>query len=155
MDESNIVYRVVIPEPLEFVIVGKEKYYTTANIWYAGIHHWVRMKILEIVKWYLHPFLKECPILDNPPYSIVIQYCRPSHIDIDDKYFFWAKIIHDMLAPPVHRKKTLENAEENSYIIIAEDNRKLGNDNSKYIDVIGCEYYATEEHYMVIVIMKA
>lgn len=155
MDESNIVYRVVIPEPLEYIMVGKKKYYTTANIWYAGVNHWTRMKILESAKWFLHQYLKPCPILDNPPYSIVIQYCRSSDIDIDDKYFFWAKIIHDMLAPPAVKKKSMEKMEEGSYLSLSEANRKLVNDKSSYIDTIGCEYYPTEDHYMVLVIMKA
>lgn len=159
MELNNIVCRVVIPDPLEFIEIvnkrpdkttgkiKKKRYYLTANIFYGGVHERIRMHIVEQVKWFLKPFIKTIQPLTDPPYSIVLQYCRPKHIDVSNVCFFWDKVICDMLAPPAPKNK-------GKIKLPPDPNRVLPNDNSNYIDCVGYEYYKTEEHCLVLMVIK-
>lgn len=164
MDETNIVSRLHIPNPLEYIDITakkkidpktkqlkKHRYYLTANLFYGGVHSRVRMHIVAQVKNFLKPYIGTISQLANPPYSIVLQYCRPQHIDVSNVCFFWDKIICDMLAPPAPKKKKI-----GKYIIPPANNtdRKLPNDNSNYIDCVGYEYYCTDESYLVVMVVK-
>lgn len=159
MEDNSVVYRVVIPSPLEYIdITGKrinketglpktDRYYLTANIFYGGIHFTIQKIIVDNCKWFLSQYIKPCPILNDPPYSIVLQYCSPkTNFDLDNKCYFWQKMISDMLAPPAPKKK--------SKIKIDHPDRKLQSDSVKFIDCLGWEYYKTEETYLVLLILK-
>lgn len=160
-----------IPNPLEYIdITGKridkktgepkrKRYYLTANIFYGGVHERIRMLIVEKIKFFLFPYLRTLPSLSCPPYSIVIQYCRPKRIDVSNVCYFWDKIICDMMAPPVPKTaKILQGKslpiQENNLIDKTACSR-LNNDNSDYIDCVGYEYYSTNEHCINLYILKS
>lgn len=96
-----MLYRKVIPEPLEKVELGKNKkstYYLTANLFYSSTHYQVRKQVVDEAKAFLAPYLQDCPVLGSG-LSISIGY--KSHkapvFDLDNKAFFWQKVICDML----------------------------------------------------------
>lgn len=156
MIENNEVFRVLIPNPLEFIdIVGvriqkdtgavkRKRHYLNMNLFYGGIHHRTRMEIVEKCKAFLLPYLNNCPQLNNPPYACVIQYCTPkTNFDLDGKTPFWRKVILDMLGTRTER-------DNSNAIKLA----KIKDDNVKYYDCHGDEYYHTEDTYMIILILK-
>lgn len=163
MPEPRFI-RLVIPNPPEYVdMVGKridketlqpkvKRYYLTANIFYAGVHERVRMHIVEQVRQFLQPYIARIPVLDNPPYQLEIHYCRYKDIDVDDVGFFWNKVIADMLAPP--RLKRKKGDPKNRPLPVDTRPRKLHDDNSKYINRVSYEYFCTEEHVLVLYIIK-
>jgi len=153
------IYRVVIPDPLDYVVTGtkvskktgkvsEKRSYTSANVFFGGVHFKVREKIVTTCKTFLYPYLKDCPVLSDPPYSLVLQYCRKEPIDVDNKCYFWNKLIQDILAPGPTAKQNDLIASQIRLV------RKLENDNSRYIDCLGWEYYCEEKHTMEILILK-
>lgn len=152
------IFRVNIPDPLEYIVVGtkqskktgkisEKRLYTSANVFFGGVHFKVREKIVYACKAFLYPYLKDCPKLNNPPYSLVLQYCRKEPIDVDNKCYFWNKLIQDILSP----NSNISNKMIKDQVQVE---KKLENDNSKYIDCLGWEYYCEENHSLDILILK-
>lgn len=131
-----------IPNPLEYIeFVGKRinkktgkvkttKYYLTANLFYSTLNHFVQKEILEKVKWFLHPHMSSIPVLDDFPIQIELKYYNTkTTYDVDNKLYFWNKVICDKLA----------------------QDGKIPNDNVKYISKLTfCALYG--EPKLVIVI---
>lgn len=137
------IFRAEIDNPPVSITFSKKDYPLTENIFYGGVKPFIRTSIVHKCKEFLLPFLENCPSLSNPPYSSVLQYCAPSDVDLDNKCFFWRKLLHDMLT----RKTGRDN--ENSI--------KLGrvkDDNTKYFDCNGDEYYKTHETKLIFIILK-
>lgn len=96
-----MIYRKKIPKPLEKVELGKHKkstYYLTANIFYSSVHHMVRKQVVDEAKVFVMPFLRDCPPLPKD-ISISFGYStqKNNKFDLDNKAFFWQKIICDVL----------------------------------------------------------
>jgi hypothetical protein len=108
---SPMIYRKEIPNPIEKVILGKNKkstYYLTANLFYSSVHFAVRKKVVDEVKSFLTPYLSDCPKLgENISISIGYQSPKKTKFDLDNKAFFWQKIICDLL-------QTLEKIEDDN-----------------------------------------
>lgn len=96
-----MIYRKEIPNPLEKIILGKNKkstYYLTANLFYSSVHYAVRKKIVSQVKEFLHPYFLDCPKLGNQlSVSIGYQSLKKTKFDLDNKAYFWQKVICDLL----------------------------------------------------------
>jgi len=96
-----IISEIVIPDPIEYIAIGKKKpkkYYLTANIFYGTVHHFIRADIVTKCKWFLHNHLIDVPKI-NVPIFILIEYHteKNGEFDIDNKGYFWGKIIQDWL----------------------------------------------------------
>lgn len=95
------ICEIVIQEPLEYLDIGKKKvkrYYLTANIFYGTINHFIRADIVQKCKWFLHNHLQQIPKIDSV-ISINLEYHteKNNEFDIDNKLFFWSKLIQDWL----------------------------------------------------------
>ena len=108
---SSIIYRKEIPNPIEKVVLGKNKkstYYLTANLFYSSVHFAIRKKVVDNVKQFLTPYLTDCPKLGkNLSISIGYQSPKKTKFDLDNKAFFWQKIICDLL-------QTLEKVDDDN-----------------------------------------
>ena len=97
----SILYRKEIPEPIEKVELGKvkkSKYYLTANLFYSSVHYAVRKQVVDEAKAFIAPFIIDCPVLEAPlSVSIGYQSMKNTNFDLDNKAFFWQKIILDLL----------------------------------------------------------
>lgn len=115
------MYKKIIKNPLEKLTLGKKKhttYYLTANIFYSGVHFAVRKKIVDTVKLYLKSELRDCPLITKPvSISIGYQTNKNTNFDLDNKAYFWSKVICDAL----------------------QEMKKLPDDSTKYIQQI--HYY--------------
>ncbi len=96
-----MIYKKDIPEPIEKVILGKNKkstYYLTANLFYSSVHYAVRKQVVDKAKLFLKPYLMDCPKLGkNISISIGYQSPKKTKFDLDNKAFFWQKVICDLL----------------------------------------------------------
>ena len=96
-----MIYRKDIPEPIEKIVLGKKKkstYYLTANLFYSSVHYAVRKKIVEQAKEFLYPYFLDCPKLGSQlSVSIGYQSLKKTKFDLDNKAYFWQKVICDLL----------------------------------------------------------
>tara|TARA_R100000908_G_C3745414_1_gene140885 strand:- start:1248 stop:1643 length:396 start_codon:yes stop_codon:yes gene_type:complete len=96
-----MLYKKQIPFPIEKVILGKNKkstYYLTANLFYSTVHYQVRKQVVDKAKQFLKPYLKDCPKLGkNLSISIGYQHDKKTYFDLDNKAFFWQKVLLDLL----------------------------------------------------------
>lgn len=96
-----MIYRKVIPEPIEKVVLGKNKkttHYLTANLFYSSVHFAVRKQVVDQAKQFLEPYLMDCPKLGKRlSVSVGYQSLKKNKFDLDNKAFFWQKIICDLL----------------------------------------------------------
>ncbi|MNY20559.1 hypothetical protein D3C86_1540450 [compost metagenome] len=72
-------------------------------------------------------------------------YYKPEHIDLDNKLFFWKKLIFDILKTPT--PKQIKNAQERKKEIITTNT--IPDDNTKVICNVS-EHFELGEHRMVI-----
>lgn len=93
----DLIFSADIRNPPLSVSISGKKYYLNANIFYSGVKPWVRSTIVDQCKKFLEPYFKACPLLDDGPYCSQIVYCSDKDIDLDNKCYFWRKIIHDLL----------------------------------------------------------
>tara|TARA_R100000005_G_C4853579_1_gene118674 strand:+ start:102 stop:503 length:402 start_codon:yes stop_codon:yes gene_type:complete len=97
----SLLYRKQIPEPIEKVELGKNKkstYYLTANLFYSSTHYQVRKQVVDEAKAFIAPFIIDCPKMEGPlSISIGYQSMKNTNFDLDNKAFFWQKIILDLL----------------------------------------------------------
>tara|TARA_B110000285_G_C15097362_1_gene602879 strand:+ start:337 stop:732 length:396 start_codon:yes stop_codon:yes gene_type:complete len=96
-----MIYRKEIPEPIEKVVLGKNKkstHYLTANLFYSSVHFSVRKQVVDKAKQFLKPYLMDCPKLGKGiSVSVGYQSLKKTKFDLDNKAFFWQKIICDLL----------------------------------------------------------
>jgi len=117
-----VITEIEIPEPIEYIAIGKKKpkkYYLTANIFYGTINHFIRADIVTKCKWFLHNHLQKIPKIECP-IALVIEYHteKNTEFDIDNKGFFWGKLIQDWMVK----------------------NKKIAGDSTKHIQVV-CYIY--------------
>lgn len=98
---------VEIKDPITKMVIGKKTYYLTAQIFYAGVHFSVRKKIVDNCKWFLVAYFKMVPKYIVPiAITIEIHNKNTGVQDIDNKGYFWSKIILDQL---VHMGKIADD----------------------------------------------
>jgi len=119
-------------------------YYLTANLFYGGIQYYLRYKITKAIKNYLVPYFKNLPRLSK--LRVEITYFKPQdHFDLDNKVYFWVKMILDILKTPT--SKQILNANKKGHSIITVN--VLKDDTVRYIDEI-CMRYEKGEHKIVV-----
>lgn len=110
-------------------------YYLTNNIFYQGVHFAIRSKIVEDVKRYLVPHLKELPKLQKLRIEI-IYYKEKDGFDLDNKIGFWLKMLLDLLKVPSKRQRTKALQQRR----VIQTIEVLPDDTVKYIDDIHFKY---------------
>lgn len=115
-------------------------YYLTANLFYGGNVHWSMMrKATNHAKDSILPFLHTVPKMEKCRLEII--YHHPNaQFDLDNKVYFWTKMILDLFTPPTEKEK--EYAEEYNRPI--KSIYALDDDSVKYIDDIHMKYQRGE-----------
>lgn len=125
------IFRVDIKDPMESMIISKNKYYLNANLFYSGLNHHIQKLIVTQCKLFLHNHLFDCPKIETFPIDICLIYTHPrNNFDLDNKAYFWQKIIGDKLR----------------------DDKKIPDDNVKFIHGWYLEYDKGEKPCLSIII---
>lgn len=81
-----------------FYIIGKKKYYLTANVFYGGVHFAIRSKIVNNAKAeLLEHVCKISKITDTPIEVEIVYHSSKKKFDVDNKCYFWAKTFIDLI----------------------------------------------------------
>lgn len=114
-------------------------YYLTANVFYNGTHFIIRSKIVNFAKDWLLWNLKKIPPIEKCKLEII--YHHPTDtFDLDNKAYFWTKMILDLLKTPSSRQ--IINSQRYSNEI-----KSLGvlkDDTVRYVDEIKMKYVRGE-----------
>lgn len=119
-------------------------FYLTANLFYSDrTSYHITSKIIQESKMFLFPFLKGIPELDKLQLELI--YYHTKHIDLDNKGFYWRKLILDILKTPT--PKQIKNANQRKKPIITTNT--ISDDNTK-VSTKNTEEFILGEHKMVI-----
>jgi len=93
---------VTVDDPPMFYKIKKNKYYLTAQVFYAGIHWSTRKKIVDKAKSFLKRQTKSLvPLHPKSTLTVIISSKRTitetMNYDIDNRGYFWGKIFQDAL----------------------------------------------------------
>lgn len=124
-------------------LITKQDFYLTGNIFYAdrtSFH--ITSKIIQESKEFLFPFLKGLPELDKM--RLEFEYHKTSHIDLDNKFSYWGKILLDILKTPTQKQINRALAYKKPIITT----NTLIDDNTKCIDSISLKFI-NSEHKMI------
>lgn len=124
--------------------VTKQDFYLTANLFYADrTSYHITSKIINECKEYLKDNIKYLPELDKM--RLEIEYRHTKEIDLDNKAYFWAKLLLDILKIPTQRQ--IDNAALKKKQIISLN--VIHDDTTKFIDDIRMKF-ERGEHCMII-----
>lgn len=124
--------------------VTKQDFYLTANLFYADrTSYHITSKIIQECKEYLRYNIKYLPELDKC--RLEIEYRHTKEIDLDNKGYFWLKLLLDIMKIPT--KRQLDNAALKKKEIITLN--CIYDDTTKYIDDIRMKF-ERGEHCMII-----
>jgi hypothetical protein len=115
----ELVKQIIIPDLPKKTLVGRTEYLLTANIFYSGINHYVRSTIIKRYKDFLYTYLSSIPKINKLCIELDF-YDNAQRFDLDNKGFFWEKLILDCL-----RK----------------DSKVIKNDTVKYCDEIKKRFF--------------
>lgn len=123
----------------------EDVYYLTANLFYSNdIHFALRSEIVNAMKGFLFEYLEDLPKMEKMRLNIV--YSRPSdNFDLDNKVYFWQKILLDLFKTPSRREK--ERAYR--YKKIIKSLEVIPDDSCKYVDELNSKYIKGE-HLIII-----
>lgn len=112
-------------------------YYLTANLFYSGTHYHILSKITKNVKLFLLQILEKEKVPDLDKLRLEVIYQKPEqHFDLDNKAYFWVKMLLDVLKTPSSRQ--IKNANKKGRTIITTNTIK--DDTVKYVDEIVMRY---------------
>lgn len=124
--------------------ITKQDFYLTANLFYADrTSYHITSKIIQECKEYLRDNIKYLPELEKC--RLEIEYHHTKHIDLDNKIFFWKKLLLDIFKIPT--KKQLQNSNLKGREIITLN--VIKDDTTEFIDEC-TEKYIKGEHCMII-----
>ena len=131
----------------KIVRLKETTYYLNANLFYSNeVHFRTRSEIVNYCKDYLLNWIFELPKLEL--LEIKITYQRmDNNFDLDNKAYFWQKIILDLLKSP--NLKEIKKAEKYKRRIKTLD--VIPDDNVRYVKKISSEYIRGE-HKMEIIL---
>lgn len=115
--------------------VTKQEFYLTANLFYSdrtSFH--ITSKIIQDTKEYLYPFLVGIPQLEKMRTEMEITNTKD--VDLDNKWFFFYKLILDILKTPT--QKQIDRANKYKKPIITTNT--IYDDNTKYVDEFNCKF---------------
>jgi hypothetical protein len=119
-------------------------YYLTANLFYAGIPYFMRVKITDAIKSFLMPYLNEIPKMSKMRVELIYRKQQDT-FDLDNKGFFWLKMFLDIVKTPSNRQ--IQNAHKRNKEI--KTINALKDDTVRYIDDIRLKY-ERGEHALII-----
>ena len=132
----NFKKTIIIEDPpIKFVKFNKRKqapitYYLTGNLFFNR-DVWIVNSIIKECKRYLYPYFKDLPKLDKMELDILFER-NTTQWDLDNKGYFWEKILFDILKTP--SPKQLKNAYLKGNDIISVN--VLHDDTVKYVTSI-------------------
>lgn len=109
--------------------------YLTANAFYGGLHFAVRNKIVNYAKDWIFYFLTKMPKIQKCQIEITYHHTTDT-FDLDNKVYFWTKIILDLMKTPTS-KQIIQAAKYKNTI---KSLNVLDDDNVKFIDKITMAY---------------
>lgn len=77
----------------------KKDYYLTANLFYDNTHWTVKSEIVNYVKEWIMPFLYQMPKIEKCYIELIYKHPTDT-FDIDNKGYFWGKILLDLMKSP-------------------------------------------------------
>ena len=125
-------------------LISSQVFYLTNNLFYSdrSSYH-ITSRIIQETKEYLYPFLKGLPELEKMEVDFV--YYSTKHIDLDNKFGFWLKLILDVLKTPT--KRQMDNSIKRKKPIITTNT--IYDDNTKCITRMSARFFIGE-HKMVL-----
>lgn len=123
--------------------VTHQDFYLTGNLFYSdrtSFH--ITSKIIQDSKEFLYPYLKGLPELEKM--RLEFEYHKVQHIDLDNKFSYWGKIILDILKTP--SQKQIDRALQYKKPIITTNT--ISDDNTKCIDEIKLKFVKSD-HKMI------
>lgn len=161
-EEMPLIKEIIILEPPTYYSIKKvkkskaagedifDKHYLTGNLFYIqNVSYHVISKITHEVKLWLKEKIGSLPELEKM--RLEIEYHRTSHIDLDNKIYFFKKLLLDILKSPTTRqlenvkKKRNEGKRVNDIISL----NVIPDDSSKYFDYC-TERFVFGEHKLII-----
>ena len=147
--ENELLFHVIINDPItKYVkankkikldkknrIIKEEVYYLTANIFYDGTHWAIKSKVVNYAKDWIIWFLKDIPKIEKCKLEITYHHNTDS-FDLDNKVYFWAKIILDLMKTPTSKQIIKANEYNNPIKTLS----VLKDDTVKYVDDIHMKY---------------
>jgi len=116
-------------------LVTHQDYYLTANLFYSDRSSFhITSKIIYETKEYLLPFLKGLPELEKMRTEMV--FYNKKDVDLDNRWFFFYKLILDILKTPTTRQ--IERALKYKKPIISTNT--VYDDNTKYVGGFKCDF---------------
>ena len=120
-------------------LITHQDFYLTGNLFYSDrTSYHLTSKIINESKKYLLPFLQGLPELEKMRTEMEIYSLK--HIDLDNKWFYYYKLILDILKTPT--KKQIERAFKNKKPIITTNT--IYDDNTKYVNEFNCKFFKGE-----------
>lgn len=120
-------------------LVTHQDFYLTANLFYSdrtSFH--ITSKIIQETKEYLYPFLKSLPELER--LRTEMEFYNIKDIDLDNRWFFWYKLILDILKTPT--QKQIDRAVKYKKPIITTST--IYDDNTKSVSEFNCKFIKGE-----------
>jgi len=125
-------------------LVTENVHYLTSNLFFNNnLSYFITNKIIDWCKDFLYPYFKGLPALEKA--NLVIEYYKPTDIDLDNVCFFYHKLIMDILKTPT--PKQLISASKKSKNIITTNTIK--DDDTKVSNVIHWEFFYGEPKMVV------
>lgn len=116
-------------------LITHQDYYLTANLFYADRSSFhTTSKIIKDVKLFLLPYLRGVPELEKMKTEMV--FYNPKDVDLDNRWFFFYKLILDILKTPTKRQR--ERAIELKNPVITTNT--IYDDNTKYVGGFQCDF---------------
>lgn len=120
--------------------VTKQDYYLTANLFYSDRSSFhIISKIIYETKEFLYPYLKGLPELEKM--ETEMEFHSKKDIDLDNRFFFFYKLILDILKTPT--SKQIIRAEKYKKPIITTNT--VYDDNTKYVGGFNCVFFKGED----------
>lgn len=155
-EEYSLIKEIIILDPPTYYSIKKvkkskeqgidvfDKHYLTGNLFYIqNVSYHVISKITHEVKLWLKEKIGSLPELEKM--RLEIEYHRTSHIDLDNKIYFFKKLLLDILKSPTPRQ--IENAKKKKKEIVTLN--CIADDSSKYFDYC-TERFVFGEHKLII-----
>lgn len=113
----------------------EDVYYLTANLFYSVLSYFMRYKIVNVIKAYLMPLLAGVPKLEKMRIHLI--YYKPQDtFDLDNKGYFWIKMMLDLFKTPSNRQIKNANLKGKEIKTL----NVLKDDTVRYIDDIRMSY---------------
>lgn len=133
---TKYVSKIKKPKPdKDGKIKTENVYYLTANLFYDGTHWSIKNKIVNFAKDWVIWFLKTIPKIEKCQIEITYHYPTDG-FDLDNKLYFWTKIILDLFKTPSSKQMLLAQKYKNDIKTL----RLLDDDTVRFVDKITMEY---------------